>query len=232
MAVSGWAMTLSQSCTTRGSLSVHRMFWDSQSPWPIHTRPGLEVSRSLTRRAASSIHSGPVTMLRSCPCSSRSGHSRSPGWSHPVHGGEGVRSGTLAGGGCGLDETSEECREWSRPFLGRQRAATRHPRLGRDRQIANPCRHCQRSRTWEPRAGQIGLNAQTAHDSRLEETSLDHHVQTAQQLDSDDLRNVPGAEEHALERHIQVTQTPVRKELIVEHTKQYRGSGNVLSCRR
>jgi hypothetical protein len=56
-------------------------------------------------------------------------------------------------------------------------------------------------------------------------------VQTAQQLDSDDLRNVPGAEEHALERHIQVTQTPVRKELIVEHTKQYRGSGNVLFCR-
>ena len=74
-----------------------------------------------------------------------------------------------------------------------------------------------------------GLNAQTAHDSRLEGTSLDHHVQTAQQLNSDDLRNVPGAEEHALERHIQVTQTPVRKELIVEHTKQYRGSGNVLS---
>jgi hypothetical protein len=56
-------------------------------------------------------------------------------------------------------------------------------------------------------------------------------VQTAQQLNSDDLRNVPGAEEHALERHIQVTQTPVRKELIVEHSKQYRGSGNVLSRR-
>ena len=99
MAVSGWAITLSQSCTTRGSRPVHRMFCDSQSPWPIHTRPGVEVSRSLTRRAASSTHSGPATRLRSCPCSSRSGHSPRPGWSHPVHGGEGTRSGTAAGAG-------------------------------------------------------------------------------------------------------------------------------------
>jgi len=99
MAVSGWAMTRSQSCTTRGSRPVHRMFCDSQSPWPIHTRPGVEVSRSLTRRAASSTHSGPPTRLRSCPCSSKSGHSPRPGWSHPVHGGEGTRSRTAAGAG-------------------------------------------------------------------------------------------------------------------------------------
>jgi hypothetical protein len=99
IAVSGWAMALSQSCTTRGSRPVHRMFWDSQSPWPIHTRSGAEVSRSRTRRAASSTHSGPPTRLRSCPCSSRSGHSRRPGWSHPVHGGEGIRLGTAAGTG-------------------------------------------------------------------------------------------------------------------------------------
>ena len=99
LAVSGWAMTLSQSCTTRGSRPVHRMFWDSQSPWLMHTRPSVEVSRSLTRRAASSTHSGLATMLRSCPCSSRSGHSRRPGWSHPVQGGEGIRLGTAAGAG-------------------------------------------------------------------------------------------------------------------------------------
>ncbi len=99
IAVSGWAMTLSQSCTTRGSRPVHRMFGVSQSPWPIHTRPSVEVSRSLTRRAASSTHSGAATMLRSCPCSSRSGHSRRPGWSHAVQGGEGIRLGTAAGAG-------------------------------------------------------------------------------------------------------------------------------------
>ena len=99
IAVSGWAMALSQSCTTRGSRPVHRMFWGSQSPWPMHTRPSVEVSRSLTRPAASSTHSGPATMLRSWPCSSRSGHSRRPGWSHPVQGGEGIRLGTAAGAG-------------------------------------------------------------------------------------------------------------------------------------
>jgi hypothetical protein len=66
------------------------------------------------------------------------------------------------------------------------------------------------------------LYAQTASDSRLEGTSLDHHVQTAQQLDSDYLGNVPGAEEHPFERRIHVTQTPVREERIIEHTEQYR----------
>ena len=99
MAASGCAMTLSQSCTARGSLPVHRMFCDAQSPWPIRTRARVEVSRSLTRPAASSTHSGPPTRLRSCPCSSRSGHSRRPGWSHPAHAGEGVRLGTAAATG-------------------------------------------------------------------------------------------------------------------------------------
>jgi hypothetical protein len=42
IAVSGWAMTLSQSCTTRESRPVHRMFWVSQSPWPIHTAGQLD----------------------------------------------------------------------------------------------------------------------------------------------------------------------------------------------
>ena len=118
MAVSGWAMTLSQSCTTRGSRPVHRMFWDSQSPWPIHTRRGLEVSRSLTRRAASSIHSGPATMLRSCACSSRSGHSRSPGWSHPVHGGEGARSGIAVGLGADLIRRTRRATYGAAPSSG------------------------------------------------------------------------------------------------------------------
>ncbi len=99
IAASGWAMTLSQSCTTRTSLSVHRMFWGCQSPWPTRTSPRVEVSRSRTRRAASSTHSGTETWLRSCPCSSRSPHSRCPAWSHPAHGGEGFRLATSVGGG-------------------------------------------------------------------------------------------------------------------------------------
>jgi hypothetical protein len=92
--------------------------WDSQSPWPIHTHPGVEVSRPLTRRAASSIHSGPVTMLRSCPCSSRSGHSPSPGWSHPVHGGEGVTRGTLAGVGADLMRRARSAANGAAPSSG------------------------------------------------------------------------------------------------------------------
>jgi hypothetical protein len=83
-------------------------------------------------------------------------------------------------------------------------------------------------RTWETGTGQLGLYAQTTSDSRLEGPSLDHHVQTAQQLDPDDLGKVPGAEEHVFGRRIQVTQTPVREGRIVQHTEQYYGSGNVL----
>jgi hypothetical protein len=118
MAVSGWARTQSQSCTTRGSSSIHRMLCDSQSPWPIHTRPRVEVSRSLTLRAASSIHSGPVTRLRSCPCSSRSGHGRGPGWSHAVHAGDGVRSGTLAGVGADLMRSARSAANGAAPSSG------------------------------------------------------------------------------------------------------------------
>ena len=47
-------------------------------------------------------------------------------------------------------------------------------------------------------------------------------MQTTRQLDSDDLGEVPGAEEHTSERRIQVTKTPVREERIAEHTQQYR----------
>jgi hypothetical protein len=86
-------------------------------------------------------------------------------------------------------------------------------------------------RTWETGAGQLGLYAQTASNSRLEGPSLDHHVQTARQLDSDDLGQVPGAEEHVFDRRIHVTQTPVPEERIIEHTEHYYGSGNDLSCR-
>ena len=99
IAASGWAMTLSQSWTTRASLPDHRMFWGSQSPWPIHTGSNVEVSRSRTSRAASSTHRGTSTRLRSCPCSSRSGHSLRPAWSHPAHGGDGVRLGTAVAAG-------------------------------------------------------------------------------------------------------------------------------------
>jgi lincosamide nucleotidyltransferase A/C/D/E len=88
----------------------------------------------------------------------------------------------------------------------------------------NPCRARERLGTWETQAGQFGLYPQTARDSRLEGTSLDHHVQTARQLDSDDLGEVSRAEEHALERRIQVTQTPVREERIIEHTSSITGT--------
>ena len=194
-------------------------------------RPGVEVSRSLTSRAASSTHSGPPTRLRSCPCSSRSGHSRRPGWSHPAHGGEGVRLGTAAGGGCRSDQPSEEGREGRRSRSGGQRTATRHLRLGRDRHPVNPRRRGQRFRAREAHASQRSLDPQTAGDPRLEGTRLHHCPETARQLDPDDVGKESGAEEHPLERRTQVPQTPVREERVVEHTRQ-RMRGGVRGRRR
>jgi hypothetical protein len=76
-----------------------------------------------------------------------------------------------------------------------------------------------------PRSGQLGLDAHTARDARLEPTSLDHHVKTAGQLDPDNLGDVPGAEEHVVDRRIKVLQTPVREDRIVQHTPQYHSTG-------
>jgi hypothetical protein len=43
------------------------------------------------------------------------------------------------------------------------------------------------------------------------------------QLDSDDVGQVSGPKEHPLERRTQVTQTPVREERVIEHTRQRSG---------
>lgn len=129
-------------------------------------------------------------------------------------------------GGCSPDEASEEGRERRRSSVGRQRLATGHRRLGRDREPANPCRGRQRLRAGKPRASQRRLDAHTASDARLEPASLHHHVQTAGQLDPDNLGDVPGAEEHAFERRTKVSQTPVREDRIVQHTVQYHSTGS------
>ena len=52
--------------------------------------------------------------------------------------------------------------------------------------------------------------------------------ETARQLGPDDLGKESGAEEHPLERRTQVTQTPVRKERVIEHTWQRIAFGNAL----
>jgi len=132
-------------------------------------------------------------------------------------------------GGCRTDQASEEGREGSCSCFGRQRTAARHFRLGRDRHAVNPRRHGQRFRTWEARAGQRSLDLQAAGDPRLEGTRFHHCPQTARQLDPDDLGKESGAEEHAVQRRTQVTQTPVREEPVIEHTWQRNAaSGNAL----
>jgi hypothetical protein len=93
----------------------------------------------------------------------------------------------------------------------------------------NPRRHGQRFRTWETHASQRSLDLQTAGDPRLEGTRLHHRPQTVRQLDPDDVGKVSGAEEHPLDRRTQVTQTPVREERIIEHTRQRIAFGNALS---
>jgi hypothetical protein len=95
----------------------------------------------------------------------------------------------------------------------------------------NPRRHGQRFRTWETHASQHSLDLQTAGDPRLEGTRFHHCPETAGQLDSDDVGQESGPEEHAVEPHAQVTQTPVREECVIEHTWQrIAASGNAL-CR-
>ena len=134
-------------------------------------------------------------------------------------------------GGCRTDQASEEGREGGRSRFGGQRTAARHLRLGRDRHTVNPRRHGQRFRTWETHASQRSLDLQTAGDPSLEGTRFHHCPKTARQLDSDDIGKVSGAEEHPLERRTQITQTPVREERVIEHTRQRIAFGNVLLCR-
>ena len=132
-------------------------------------------------------------------------------------------------GGCRTDQASEEGREGSCSCFGRQRTATRHFGLGRDRHPVHPRRPGQRFRTRETRAGQRGLDLKTAGDPRLERTRLHHCPQTARQLDPDDLGKEPGAEQHTVWRRAQVTQAPVREEPVVEHTRQRNAAhGNAL----
>jgi len=83
-------------------------------------------------------------------------------------------------------------------LLGGQRTATRHFRLGRDCHTVHPRRHGQWFRTWETYAGQRSLDLQTAGDPRLEGTRFHHCPETAGQLDSDDVGQVSGPEEHAV----------------------------------
>ena len=165
MAGSGWAMTLSQSCTARGSRPVHRMFCVSQSPWPIYARPRCRGQSFRTRRAASSTHPGAPTRLRSCPCSSRSGHSRRPGWSHPVHGGEDARSGTAAGAGAEAIRRARRAAKGAGPASVGRGLPPGTSVSAVDRHTVNPRRHGQRFRTWETHASQRSLDLQTAGES-------------------------------------------------------------------
>ena len=64
------------------------------------------------------------------------------------------------------------------------------------------------------------LDLQAAGDPRLEGTRFHHRPQTAGQLDSDDVGQVSGPEEHPLDRRTQVTHTPTRQERVIEHTWQ------------
>jgi len=99
IAVSGWAMTLSQSCTTRGSRPVHRMVLGL----PItvaYTHPPQCRGQSFSHASSSVINPlRPGDDVEVLPVLVRSGHSRRPGWSHPAQGGEGIRLGTAAGAG-------------------------------------------------------------------------------------------------------------------------------------
>ena len=179
------------------------------------------LSRSRTRRAASSTHAGPGTPLRSRPRSSWSGHSRDPGWSQPAHGGDGASGGTSAGPGAEPDEAGEKRRVGRRAAFRRKLAASWHQDLGRDREPAGLHRGGQRGRAGESPTGQVLLDGGAAGDPRASRAGLDDHLPAVGELGPGDLRQVPGTEQHAGRTSTEMAIAPVREEDIIGHDDQY-----------
>jgi len=123
------------------------------------------------------------------------------------------------GGGCS-DQAGEEHREGSCSRLAGHRTPTRHLPLGRDRHTSDPRDPGQRLGTGKPHIGQRSLDLKTTGDPRLEGTRFHHSPDTVGQLDSNDVGEETGPEQHLLERRTQVTQTPVPEKGIIEHTRQ------------
>lgn len=76
-----------------------------------------DITRADTGQEGFGLGGGQV-LLRSRPSSSASGHSRSPGWSHPVHGGDGASVGVLDGSGADAMRRARRAAKGAAPASG------------------------------------------------------------------------------------------------------------------
>jgi hypothetical protein len=67
----------------------------------------------------------------------------------------------------------------------------------------------------------VPLHHGAAGNPRLRRARLDDHPPAVSELNGDNLRQVPGTEQHAYRASTQVAAAPVSKEGITEHGDQY-----------
>jgi hypothetical protein len=100
-------------------------------------------------------------------------------------------------------------------------AAAGYERLGGDREPAGLHGNYQRLGAGETGPGQVLLDRGAAGDPRIGRTGLDYHPPAVRELGGNDLRQVPGAEQHAGGTGPEMAVAPVNEEGIIQHGDQY-----------